>query len=243
MNSVVRIPINNKIITEKGINDIVGIILNLKDYNNNIIKDEIVDIKIEYINGIEVNSSNKEILDDIKFKEIEINRINLKYCDFRNKNYVYINITNGNNNGGNEIRIESEDDNFIGNINLKISQWLECLPNQNKIVSFIRNHRKFTAFIVIILSLLSIVSLNDLLVNFNITISKSVFLIEAILSIIGYLSIIDYVEDWFPIVEININEKGKRYKVRKMIGWIFGFVVIPLFLNVLYDLIKFLLAK
>lgn len=242
MNSIVRIPIKNKIVTENNINEIIDIILNLKNYNTPL-KDEIIDIKIEYINGIEVSCNDKKVLEDIKFKEIEINKINIHYFDYNNKNFVYINITNGNSNYDNEIRIESKDDKFIGYINSKINQWLEYLPGQNSIVSYIRKHQLFTYFVVVILSIVSIIFLNDLLSRFDIEISNLTYFVETIISILGYMKIIDSIEELFPIVEINVNKNGKRYSIRKYLGWLFGVIVVPMFINALYDLIKYILIK
>lgn len=243
MYNVIRIPIKDKIITEKLIKELTNIILSLKDNTEKADLDEHINIKIEYVNGIEVSSSDNDIFDDIKFKEIEINKICMNYSNFLKRNYVYVNINNGDNYYGSEIRIESKSEDFLGNINYKVNSWIEMLPNQNKFFTYLKKHSIIEYLMALFLAIASIICLNDMIRNFNFEISNEIFMMEIFFSILGYLKIIEYIHSLYPSIEIKICDNEKRDKIKKRIGWVVVVVVIPIFVNLLNDIIKILILR
>lgn len=242
MEQSIKIPIKNKILHKKNILDIANYLEKIKFEN-----DGNLDFVVKFTDERKVSSDNRDLFESRIFEEKEIETISMEYKSKDYKDRITIGIRNYDIYDISAIEISSESENFISNISYKLEELLSYCNQQGKIANILENETKIMIIRLLInmiigfelaelaKRLLDIVNKNAIIIGITILI--------VILTLIVF-ELFERLQRAYPKVEIAIQDKTNTAKKRrKLFQAITTIIIIPIILNAIYDLLKFIFIK
>lgn len=236
MKQKIKIPIKNKIISKQNIKDIAEYVYSLKQDGDRF------SLTIVFNNNMEISSEDLSCINSRKIEEYEIDEIRISYRDRNYLEEIDVDIRNYDQYEYSNIEISSNDENKLATVEHKLNELLGYCEKQSKI-SFLNKGIFLGPIIMGILIGVSGFLMLKFVNNFielNTVISILVSSIIAIMYYIGYNTILKA----YPNIEINISDKTNKSKQkRKIIIWVITVMILPMLLNVIYDILKYIIMK
>ena len=234
MKQKIKIPIKAKIITKKDIEDIAEYLYTLKEK-----EDDYFNISIKFNNEIEISSNDLSCLNSRKIEEYEINQLRITYRNMKYTDEIDVSINNFDEFKFSNIEISSDNEQRLGSVEHKLKELLGFCKSQSKINYIFKYNSMLVAFISSAIAVLWTLSLTKFLKNY--TEDYYILIAFILLFDILYYYFFNKLFKAYPNIEIDINDKTNRPKKRrKLFGGILTLIIIPLLLNIGYDVVKIL---
>lgn len=233
MNQKIEIPIKNLVIKKRDLEDIAKYIHSLADEG-----------KIEYIikfkNDIELTSEDLEWINDRKIEEHEIKQVKMLFDSKDYKKHICLSIYNYDMWELSYIQISSDDEKWLAQMEFKIREIFSFCENGNKVVKFLKKYEIISITIVVILGFLStsfwVIFLGKITSSDIEKIQFSAWFFDFL---IVYTFLYIKLNKAFPSIELDISNKTNKSKKRRaIITGIFSTTILPIAVNIIYDLIK-----
>lgn len=235
MKQKMMIPIKNKIINKNNLLDIA-------DYIYSLAKNGKSNFLIKFKNNMEISSNDLSCFNSRKIEEYEIEKINLSYNSNDYKKEIDISIYNYDTFGFSSINVCADEEQWIGQVNYKINEFVSFCNNTNSFINFFRKYTIIPIFLILVFSFVSnsfwMTFLNKVTSEYN----SVMFWCWYVDFVMIYIWLAAKISKAYPSIEIDIcNKTNKSKKRRNVIMGFMTIIILPIVVNIIYDIIKIIL--